>query len=217
MWRKCLPATMLLGACTAGVTAAELYRYQNEAGITVVDWAIPAAYVGSGYDVLNESGQIVHVVPPAKTDTELERDAASARAQEAEVAAQAAQLERDTFLLRRYSTIQDIEAVRDRSLRELDIRIVIRSGQRDKLSQQLARHQSALGATEQSGSATPQYEEETVAALKAEIQSLDEASEGRQQQAAALAEAYSRDIARFAELEDIAALRRQMSVTTPSL
>ena len=65
MWRKCLPATMLLGACTAGATAAELYRYQNEAGITVVDWAIPAAYVGSGYDVLNESGQIVHVVPPA--------------------------------------------------------------------------------------------------------------------------------------------------------
>ena len=53
----------------------------------MVDWAIPAAYVGSGYDVLNESGQIVHVVPPAKTDTELERDAASARAQEAEVAA----------------------------------------------------------------------------------------------------------------------------------
>ena len=217
MWRKCLPAAILLGACTGSVTAAELYRYQNEAGITVVDWAIPAAYVGSGYDVLNESAQIVHVVPPAKTDTELERDAASARAQEAEVAAQAAQLERDTFLLLRYSTIQDIEAVRDRSLRELDIRIVIRSGQRDKLSQQLARHQSALGATEQSGSATPQYEEETVAALKAEIQSLDEASEGRQQQAAALAEAYSRDIARFAELEDIAALRRQMSVTTPSL
>ena len=113
----------------------------------MVDWAIPAAYVGSGYDVLNESGQIVHVVPPAKTDTELERDAASARAQEAEVAAQAAQLERDTFLLRRYSTIQDIEAVQDRSLRELDIRIAIPDSQRDILSQQLALHQAALCKT----------------------------------------------------------------------
>jgi hypothetical protein len=198
------------------VTAAELYRYQNEAGVTVVDWAIPAAYVGSGYEVLNESGQIVRVVPPAKTDTELERDAVAARAQEAEAAAQAAQLERDTFLLRRYSTIEDIEAARDRSLRELDIRIAILSGQRDTLSQQLARHQSALDTTEQSDAASPQYEEETVAALRAEIQSLDEASEGRQQQAAALAEAYSRDIARFAELEEIVALRRQMSVTPPS-
>jgi hypothetical protein len=161
------------------VTAAELYRYQNEAGVTVVDWVIPAAYVGSGYEVLNESGQIVRVVPPAKTDTELERDAVAARSQEAEAAAQAAQLERDTFLLRRYSTIEDIEAARDRSLRELDIRIAILSGQRDTLSQQLARHQSALDATERSGSASPQCEEETVAALKAEIQSLDEASEGR--------------------------------------
>ena len=216
MWRKCLLAAILLGACTGSVTVAELYRYQNEAGIKVVDWAIPAVYVGSGYEVLNESGQIVRVVPPAKTDTELERDAVAARAQEAEAAAQAAQLERDTFLLRRYSTIEDIEAARDRSLRELDIRIAILSGQRDTLSQQLARHQSALDTTERSGAASPQYEEETVAALKAEIQSLDEASEGRQQQAAALAEAYSRDIARFAELEEIVALRRQMSVTPPS-
>ena len=217
MWRKCLSVVTLLGACTVSATAAELYRYQNEAGVTVVDWAIPAAYVGSGYEVLNESGQIVRVVPPAKTDTELERDAVAARAQEAEAAAQAAQLERDTFLLRRYSTIQDIEAARDRSLRELDIRIAILSGQRDTLSQQLARHQSALDTAAQSDAASPQYEEETVAALKAEIQSLDEASEGRQQQAAALAEAYSRDIARFAELEEIVALRRQMSVTPPSL
>ena len=216
MWRKCLLAAILLGACTGSVTVAELYRYQNEAGIKVVDWAIPAVYVGSGYEVLNESGQIVRVVPPAKTDTELERDAVAARAQEAEAAAQAAQLERDTFLLRRYSTIQDIDAARDRSLRELDIRIAILSGQRDTLSQQLARHQSALDTTERSGAVSPQYEEETVAALKAEIQSLDEASEGRQQQAAALAEAYSRDIARFAELEEIVALRRQMSVTPPS-
>ena len=217
MWRKCLLAAILLGACTGSVTVADLYRYQNEAGIKVVDWAIPAVYVGSGYEVLNESGQIVRVVPPAKTDTELERDAVAARAQEAEAAAQAAQLERDTFLLRRYSTIQDIEAARDRSLRELDIRIAILSGQRDTLSQQLARHQSALDTAAQSDAASPQYEEETVAALKAEIQSLDEASEGRQQQAAALAEAYSRDIARFAELEEIVALRRQMSVTPPSL
>ena len=73
---------------------------------------IPAACVRSGYKILNESGQVVRVVPPAKTDTDFERDAAAARAQDAEAVAQAAQLERDTFLLRRYSTIQDIEATR---------------------------------------------------------------------------------------------------------
>ena len=147
VWRNYFPAAILLGACADSVTAAEPYRYLNEADITVVDWAIPAAYVSSGYEVLNESGQILRVVPPAKTDTALERDAAAARAQEAQAAAQAAQFERDTFLLRRYSTIQGIEAVRDRSLRELDIRIAIPNSQRDILSQQLALHQAALYKT----------------------------------------------------------------------
>ena len=216
MWRKYLPAAILLGACAGSATAAELYRYHNDAGVTVVDWAIPAAYVSSGYEVLNESGQVVRVVPPAKTDTELERDAAAARAQEAEAAARAAQLERDTFLLRRYSTVQDIEAARDRSLRELDIRIAILNSQRVTLSQPLASHKAALETTDPPGGTTSQYEEETVAALKAEIQSLDEATEGRQQQSAALAEAYGRDIARFAELEEIVALRREMSIAPAS-
>ena len=218
VWHRCLkPATLLVALSWVSAAApAELYRYQNELGVTVVDWAIPAAYVSDGYEVLSESGQVVRVVPPAKTETELERDAAAERAREAEAAAEAAQLERDTFLLRRYSTVEDIEAARDRSLRELDIRIAILNSQRDTLSQQLARHEAALGTAALSDQVATQYEEDTVAALRAEIRSLDEATEGRQQQAAALAEAFSRDIARFAELEEIVALRRQMSVSPTS-
>ena len=191
--------------------SAQLYRYQNEAGVTVVDWAMPAAYVSSGYEILNESGQVVSVVPPAKTAIELEQDAAAARSRAAETAAEAAQLERDTFLLRRYSSAQDIEAARDRSLRELDIRIAILNSQRATLSQQLAHHEDALAARGQLDEEATQYGHDTVAALKAEIQSLDDATQGRQQQAAALAEAYRRDIARFSQLEEIVLLRRQMS------
>jgi hypothetical protein len=50
-----------------------------------------------------------------------------------------------------------------------------------------------------------------VAALRAEIASLDEAMAGRKQQFAALADAYASNMARFAELEDIVTLRRQLS------
>jgi hypothetical protein len=203
-------ALLTLLLWTSNTLSAELYRYQNDAGVTVVDWAMPAAYVSNGYEILNESGQVVSVVPPAKTATELEQDAAAARSRAADTAAEAAQLERDTFLLRRYSTVQDIEAARDRSLRELDIRIAILSSQRETLSQQLARHEDALAARAQLDEEATQYGQDTVAALKAEIQSLDDASKGRQQQAAEVAEAYGRDIARFSQLEEIVLLRRQM-------
>ena len=50
-----------------------------------------------------------------------------------------------------------------------------------------------------------------MAALRAEIASLDEAMAGRKQLSAALADAYASDMARFVELEDIVALRRQLS------
>jgi hypothetical protein len=55
-----------------------------------------------------------------------------------------------------------------------------------------------------------------VAALKAEINSLDDAVDGRRQQAAALTQAYGRDITRFSELEEVVALRQQMSVNQTS-
>ena len=208
---RALSAGLALVVLSATGLAAELYRYQNEAGVTVVNWAIPAAYVTNGYEVLNEAGQVVRVVAPAKTDTELEREAAQARVRDAEAAAEAAQLERDTFLLRRYSTVADIQAARDRSLRELDIRISILNSQRATLADQLARHEAKLASSAVAGDSASQYEQETVAALRAEIASLDEAMAGRKQQSAALADAYASDMARFAELEDIVALRRQLS------
>ena len=213
VWRNPWQAMLCLALIGLPVTGigAELYRYQDERGITVVDWAIPAAYVTNGYEVLNEAGQVIRVVEPVKTETELEREAAQARLKAAEDAAEAAQLERDTFLLRRYSTIADIEAARDRSLRELEIRIAILMSQRTTLSDQLSNHEAAVAQRLASGDAVDHYEQDTVAALKAEINSLDEAITGRREQSATLTAAYARDIERFAELEDIVALRRQLS------
>ena len=119
-------------------------------------------------------------------------------------------------MLRRYSTVEGIASARDRSLRELEIRIAILNSQRDTLSDQLSAHEAKLASQAEAGEPASQYEFDTVAALKAEIQSLDDAVEGRREQAAALAEAYDRDIARFGELEEIVALRRQMSVKSTS-
>ena len=179
-WCKGRLATLglaLIGLSVISLGSA-LYRYQDERGVTVVDWATPAAYVTNGYEVLNEMGQVVRVVQPAKTETELEQEAARTRLQIAEAAAEAAQLERDTFLLRRCSTVDDIEAARDRSLRELEIRIAILNGQRATLSDQLATQETALAGRLAVADPADHYEEETIAALKAELKSLDEAVAG---------------------------------------
>ena len=212
--RVCRCITFLLATLVAeAALSAELYRYQNEEGITVVDWAIPSDFVSAGYEVLNESGQVVRIVAPVKTAIELEREADAAKRRDAEAAAEAVQLERDTFLLRRYSSVEDIASARNRSLRELEIRIAILNSQRETLVGQLSEHNAKLALR---GEPASQYELDTVAALKAEINSLDDAVDGRRQQAAALTQAYGRDITRFSELEEVVALRQQMSVNQTS-
>ena len=76
---------------------------------------------------------------------------AQARVRDAEAAAEAAQLERDTFLLRRYSTGADIQVAHDRSLRELDLRISILNSQRATLADQLVRHEAKLASSAVAG------------------------------------------------------------------
>ena len=53
-----------------------------------MNWAVPAAYVTTGCEVLNDMGQIVRVVQPVKSETEVELEAACTRVQAAGEAAQ---------------------------------------------------------------------------------------------------------------------------------
>ena len=75
-------------------------------GITLVDWAIPAAYVTTGCEVLNDMGQIVRVVqPPNRTEVEQKRLARACKPP-----ARQRGLTLTLFLLRRYGTDDDDEA-----------------------------------------------------------------------------------------------------------
>ncbi len=85
------------------------------------------------------------------------REVAQARVRDAEAAAEAAQLERDTFLLRRYSTVADTQVARDRLLRELDIRISILNSQWATLADQLARHEAKLASSALAGDSASQH------------------------------------------------------------
>ena len=53
--------------------ARQLYRYRNADGVVVVDYQVPVEYVGKGYEVLNDEGIVIKVIP--RELTEEERDA----------------------------------------------------------------------------------------------------------------------------------------------
>jgi hypothetical protein len=145
---------LLSVGCTAGVQADDspgimFYRYIDSRGVTVMDRQVPAEYSGKGYEVLNQRGRVIQVVPPAPTAVEI---------REAQAAAQAAkvQADADAQLLHLYSSLTDVDRARTRKLAELDAMISVAQGNIQNLSTQQGALQGQAADQERAGRQVPQ-------------------------------------------------------------
>ena len=138
---RLIRCSLLLGLLLPAVASAvELYRYTDERGTTVLSrQGVPPEHIGRGYQVLNEQGRVIRVIPPAPTAEELRR-----------MQLEKAQALSDVQLLRLYSTPEDVERARQRKLAELDGLIGVARGnlqsvrnQQDNLQSQAAEHERA--------------------------------------------------------------------------
>ncbi len=104
--------------------AGNLYRYRNNEGNLVIDYAVPPKYVANGYEILSESGTVIDVIEPQVDPEDMEPEELQRSRSEAE----AAQRKEDAMLLRTYSEVAELEAAMDRKLTQLDREIeIIRS------------------------------------------------------------------------------------------
>lgn len=101
---------LLAGLLAMSAAQAEVYRYVNRQGVVALDrQGVPPEYVANGYEVLDEEGRVLRVVPPAPSAEELARRAAAQR-----------QAAFDAELLQRYASAADLEWAQVRRLRDLD-------------------------------------------------------------------------------------------------
>ena len=80
-------------------SAADIYRYLNDKNLPVLDrQGVPPQFIEKGYQVLNEQGMVVKVVPPAPSAAERKR-----------MVEEKARASSDAQLMRLYSTQEDID------------------------------------------------------------------------------------------------------------
>lgn len=103
---------LMLGA-TMSADAAELYRYINDKGITVLDRSVPPQYVGRGYEVLDMDGRVKQVIPAALSPEERQ-------AQRAAELEQQRQRSADETLLRLYSSVADLDRAHNRQVQQVE-------------------------------------------------------------------------------------------------
>ncbi|WP_425917574.1 DUF4124 domain-containing protein [Pseudomonas sp. GWSMS-1] len=138
--------SLLLGLLLPVVAGAtELYRYVDDRGTTVLSrQGVPPEHIGKGYEVLNDQGRVVKVIPPAPSAEEMKH-----------ILAEKARANSDAQLLRFYSTPEDVERARQRKLAELDGLIGVARGNLQSVRTQQANLQSQAANHERAGRAVP--------------------------------------------------------------
>lgn len=151
-WSRYFPLVLGLAAAVQfNTVAAELYRYKNEDGITVLDSHVPARYVKNGYTILSLNGRILEVVPRALSDQQIrERD--SRLAEEERIARQKREREvADQNLKRLYGSPEDVVRARDAKISSIDTLINTQKGNIQRLESQKRQQESALAEIERAG------------------------------------------------------------------
>lgn len=139
-------ACYMIPACAEDRPQILFYRYVDSRGGIVLDrQGVPPEYVGKGYQVLNERGRVMKVVPPAPTADELQQQRA-----------EKAQADADAQLLHQYSSVADVDRAKARKLAELDAMVAVAQGNLQNLITQQSNLQSQAADQERAGRVVPQ-------------------------------------------------------------
>lgn len=185
-----------------------LYRYVDDNGSTVIAYQVPPDRVAYGYEVLGEDGRVIDVVPRQLTEEERADQAARIAAQRAADREAERLREWDESLLLRFSSIEDIEAARDREIGNLQVRIVGLKSRLRTLRDQVENYQAQLADQERRGVAPDDATRRAVAALQEEIAATEVSIGDKRVEVARVRDDYARDLERFRTLLDTVALRR---------
>lgn len=187
-------ASALLASTQSFAAQKLLYRYVNEQGVKVLNHIIPPKYAQNGYEVINESGQVVRVVPPAPTEDEIA--AANARR---------ALQEEYKVLRRRYSNIEEIEEAKQRQLESVETSISILRGNVSNLTGQIENHMSKAAAAERAGREVPEHVLIDLANSRAELTITEELMAIRQEERDKIVQKFDADIMIFVKGQSLEA------------
>jgi len=196
MRRLITVAFLLSVSCSA--LAGNLYRYENDQGILVIDDSVPPEFVHKGYDIISSSGRLIQKVPRALTPAEL----ALKSEQERAAIEQAKQQEQDKKLLTIFSSPADAERARERKIEALDVYINVTRGNILKLQGDFNSAQSQAAERERAGQKVPEYLVQNMDSLRRQIEQAEASIAEKEKEKEVIRQEYAKDIERLQYLLD---------------
>ncbi len=195
--KQAITLLLVLLLSQSALSAGYSYRYRDNDGITHIGYSIPPQFVENGYEMLNDQGRVVEVVLPKKAldkrSQEMMREAEARHQFEL-------QRSKDEALLRFYSSIEDVERVRERKLLEFDNFISIQQANIISYKKKVANLQSQAADLERINREIPKEILDTLTTLEEKISDAEEAIELKRSEKEKVREAFEQDIKRLSIL-----------------
>lgn len=181
-------------------SSAELYKYKNEDGVTVLNSHIPARYVKNGYTILSLNGRVLEVIPRALTDREIRvRDVKLLAVQQRERKEREQKIA-DQNLLRLYSTPEDVIRARDTKLTSIENFISTQEGNIRRLQNQRRQLESSLADVERAGGTISKERVDRIRSIESRIKQIESEIADKDEERAVLSASYATDLKRVTEL-----------------
>lgn len=207
------PTILLVGLVALPADAiAEMYRYENEQGKTVIGNTLPREAKDKGYEILNDQGRVIEKIPPPPTEEEIaerKREKAKERRRRQK---EKERRKRDKRLLRQYSSPDDVVRALHRKLRERFSAVKLKLGNINSINNQIADQQSRAANLERSGQDIPDALHDKMESLRSEKAEVMAEIERELEKVEKTREKYRARINRLEELTD---KQRTLSLTVP--
>lgn len=173
--------------------ADRLYRYHDSDGVLVINHTLPAEYVAQGYEILDQRGRLLEVVaPPQPVPLVDEREEYRILSGDLEAL--------DRMLRASYSSVEQVEAARDRRLAQIERQINLIKATLSQTASAIGRERERAARYERAGEEIPSAIIENLKKLRSQRDSTEHSLRIREEEINAVSRQYGGYMKRFAHL-----------------
>ena len=179
---------------------AEFFRWVDDEGTIHYSDRMPPSQSQRKQDKLNESGRVVESIPAPKTVGELQEEARLAELEEEQNKIQKEMEKHDRMLVAMYTSVEDIEFVRNERISTVDSAIEITKHRKRKFIKKLKDLDASEERFNASGKEAPPWLLKSRAHYQEQLTNVDEIIEIKLKEKQGINKRFARDINRFLEL-----------------
>ncbi len=180
---------------------AAIKCWTNKEGVKECGDTVPPEYAQQGHQELSKQGTVKEEQKRVKTTEELEAEAKQAAAKTEEELAKKEQANNDKILLQTFSSVDDIELIRDERLKAIDSSIKLAEKRTDTIKQDLDKRIKSAADAERAGNKPNDALLKDIESLRRQVENNNDYIAGKRKEQEQTTQEYVSKIQRFKELK----------------